>query len=415
MGLALSSSKPGGYTVLTAADSVPDREIRERLAGRGFGGVISESSQWALLDGFGTLERLPLDEYFDRVLPFDPRNDGYAEKLRAFFVHDGKRLLFIPRGVFFTGGIERRLALAMGDIPYSLEYLGPVRHAGFFFPLFFLAVCGLLPIRFARGASRYNIGRLIPCLPVLAALGPVGGPAGLTLAALLVGLASALFEPCSALFMAFRYRRHGAAPPLAAVFRDVVEPFGGRWFLAALFALGYAAVSAALGFPLPAVFVFPAYLGGFGLSIRFWGAGDVAVGRPRFAPVPILRRPFRTCGLGTSAVLVTVDVLRPMLPFALAALLAALLSPFAARAAVPAELPLVTEAEYRAHAVFQASFSQRPLGRSGPPSEPGYTSYTLDADGLVSPAPSSPETLSIVPPDIPPFPLKRLAKAAHTP
>ncbi|MDR1024889.1 MAG: hypothetical protein LBL56_04120 [Treponema sp.] len=94
---------PGrGYAALGLEDRVGDRETAlglEQALGRP---VLSESSQWVLLNSFGSLERIPLDEYDERLESFDPRRDPYAAMLRNFFVRDGKRWFFIPldRGIF---------------------------------------------------------------------------------------------------------------------------------------------------------------------------------------------------------------------------------------------------------------------------------------------------------------------------
>ncbi|MDR2479981.1 MAG: hypothetical protein LBD48_11810, partial [Treponema sp.] len=93
------SAGRGGYAVLVTDAAIPDKTLRELLVPceKGFGGPpVSESVQWVLLDEFGGLAKIFLDEYESRVAPFDPRNDGYAQKLRSFFVREGKRYVFIP-------------------------------------------------------------------------------------------------------------------------------------------------------------------------------------------------------------------------------------------------------------------------------------------------------------------------------
>ena len=115
LGAALTPAESGAYGALVCGGDVPDREIRQRLEARGFTGIVSESGQWVLIDRFGSVERVPLDEYPARIMPFDPRNDGYAQKLRSLFVRDEQRFIYIPR----TVGIESRLAAALEDIPFS--------------------------------------------------------------------------------------------------------------------------------------------------------------------------------------------------------------------------------------------------------------------------------------------------------
>jgi hypothetical protein len=148
----------GLYATLVCGKAVPDREIRERLEAQRFTGLVSESGQWVLLDCFGSTEQIPLDQYQARILPFDPRNDGYAEKLRSLFVKDDKRFIYIPLGSLNPAQgekIEERLASALGDIPYSFEYARRIAAADrpvlLFFILFFLAIVAFLPSALCAG------------------------------------------------------------------------------------------------------------------------------------------------------------------------------------------------------------------------------------------------------------------------
>jgi hypothetical protein len=104
----------------------------------------------------------------------------------------------------------------------------------------------------------------------------------------------------------------------------------------------------------------------------------------------------------------TPDFFRFTLPFVPAALLALSLSLVFSAPVSPEGAwflkdppPPLGEAEYRAHAAFQASFSYRPLGSGG---GEGYFDYVLGDDGLIA-------GKTVHPPpgkDIPPFPLKDL-------
>jgi hypothetical protein len=140
----------GEYAVLVLDDAIPDREIRAGLESGGFSGIISESTQWVFLFFFGSIEQIPLDEYDKRVFPFDPRNDGYAEKLRSLFVHDGQRFVYLPLGFATRAGMEKKIASAMGDIPYSLEITvpasRPLRPPWLLITLFCAAAAALLII-----------------------------------------------------------------------------------------------------------------------------------------------------------------------------------------------------------------------------------------------------------------------------
>lgn len=96
----------GSYAALALDAEVPDRdaaEALERALGRP---AVSASSQWVFLNSFEDLERVPLEEYEGRLESFDPRRDGYAEKLMNFFVRHGKRWFFIPLDSGFFGPLS---------------------------------------------------------------------------------------------------------------------------------------------------------------------------------------------------------------------------------------------------------------------------------------------------------------------
>jgi hypothetical protein len=138
-----------------------DREVAgalEKALGRP---VISASSQWVLLNSFGGLERVPLEDYEDRLEIFDPRRDGYAEKLTRFFVRDGKRWFFIPLDRKIAGSppvlnpaellvkgpaerLKTRIAGVLdpvlgSGVPFVLELQPQDRSTGFRILLFILA------------------------------------------------------------------------------------------------------------------------------------------------------------------------------------------------------------------------------------------------------------------------------------
>jgi hypothetical protein len=386
----------GGYAVLATDEAVPDRTVRELLApleGDFAGAPVSESSQWALLDEFGALARIPLDEYRARVSPFDPRNDGYAEKARSFFVRDGKRFVFIPLGSLARSGktLEGTIAAALGAVPFSVEYLGFARPLGLYALLFALASVPLfLPIRRRR---QRRAEWALPGLPALAAFAS-GGAAGFALAALLLGLSALLYEP-----LAERCRPRRRAGGL--------DTFRAHWLLSPFFLAGYALVARYSGFSPPlALGVFAAYTGIYLFSVKTFSlprAGD----HIRFAPV-LIARPALPAGFSSAG-----KTALPMLPFALAGLLAALPAAragavrFGSASAAFTAPPLLTEADYRTHAALQASFSLRPLGREAAGDRGPYPAYELGPDGLLSPVSQPPPAPSAGAQEAP-FPLKHL-------
>jgi hypothetical protein len=398
----------GAYAVLVLDEALPDRQIRELLNNEQ---VISESSQWVLLDDFSGLASIPLDEYPRRVSAFDPRNDGYAERLRSFFVRGGKRFLYIPLGPGFGAlkGLEKRLALSLGNIPFQLEYTGGGKPVRLYFFLSLLA--GAAALWFTR--------RLVfaPCIPALAGLAFAGAP-GMAPAAFLMGLGGLFLAPCGEYFMALRYKKNRL--PFGSyesrTLGEVLSPFKKRLFWAPLL-IGALALCFITGgvHPLLILGTVAGFTGLYFFSHWVFSRRGEAQDHVRFSPVLILNVP--VLGL---------DFSRLMLPYALAALLAvplSLLFPGPASPEFPSFLqdapPPIQEGEYRSHAAFQASFSLRPLGRDRrvfgveEAREPAYFYYTLGDDGLIAgmeaALPEEPEAAGMA--GVPPFPLGDLMTA----
>jgi hypothetical protein len=410
----------GGYAVLAFDEAAGDREIRGLLE-QGLNAsadrnvelplrIISESSQWVFLDNFGGLEQVPLDEYSGRVSSFDPRDDGYAQRLRDFFIrasgpggapHNMKRLFFIPLRPGApgagAGAFEKKLAGLLGNISFSVEYLGLGRALLLFFVLMAAAAGSCL--FFFR---RFRIQ--IPCLPLLAALA-FGGAPGIAMGAILSGLAALLEEPGEALFMLLRYRKEaslfGNERFRSRLLGDVFSPFKTAWILAALLWAVYGAAAFFSEIPLLlSLGVFAAHSALFLLSLRARSLQGESQDHIRFAPVPIMKQAAGIFGFS-----------RLMLPFAAASLLAALLTPLMPGAGSSGISSLggdrgrvISEAEYRFHAEYQQSFSYRSLGSPG---LGAYAEYIQRDDGLIYPASGS-SFSSTEAADIPPFPLKDL-------
>jgi hypothetical protein len=352
----------GSYAILVCSETVPDREIRERLENQGFTGLVSESGQWVLLDCFGSIEQIPLDEYRSRVLPFDPRNDGYAEKLRSLFVQDDKRFIYFPLGTLNPAQgaqIEKKLASALGDIPYSCTYAPRPRTDRpvlLFFALFCLAACAFFTIRPLRRALWPHAASLIPCLPVLAPLAP-GGAVGFALASLLAGCAVIIAGPCLEQFT--MPQRRGLPPFLCWL----LPPF---LLLCYLFLAFFSGTLLTAGFsPLFTLLVLVFFYGILAFSL--WAASSSGsrildnwyirqrnLQYQRFSPVLILKP--RSFSFAFSWA---------MLPFAVISFVLTCVGIFSfSSTATFSTLPsvgAVTEADYDAHYRFQSTFSQRSL------------------------------------------------------
>ncbi|MDR2159024.1 MAG: hypothetical protein LBP23_03030 [Treponema sp.] len=400
--LALALMPPGTgkrYAALSFDESVPDRRIGELLSAV-TEDHISESTQYVFLDDFGVLKEIPLDQYGKLVEPFDPRNDGYAEKLRSFFVRDGRRFFFIPLGgPVFSGGrtagrsavFERRVASLFNGIPFSVEYSGGGKPFFLWLALAAGAGIGVLFLWKPRFPA-------VVSLPVLCALSP-GGPPALALGAILAGLLFLLAEPAGEFFIFLRYRRCGSgfSDPAGRNARNILTPLRFRLILGAFLLTAYGGGCAAGGIPpLLGIAVFAASSGLVTLALLAESIRGEAQDHVRFLPVIIMAPPSPAPAFS-----------RIVLVYFLAAVLGAvapLLFPGIRPVTVSEPFTgglLPSEEEYLRHAAFQVNFSWRPLGGG----DGVYRHYSTGEDGLLSEAPGTERAL----PPVPPFPLKELA------
>jgi hypothetical protein len=383
----------GGYATLVCGEDCSDPELRERLDSRGLTGLVSESDQWFLLDCFGSVEKIPLVDYSERILPFDPRNDGYAEKLRRIFVRDGNRYIYIPIAANNPEKLESQIAAALNGVSYSLDYTrAPGRH-DILLPLlsFCLTACAFFAIPALR--RRLNAG-FLPCLAALSPLA-LGLIPGFALAALLAGFTALLAEG-------------GRQKPY-----DSHLPFAQKWLLAFALIACYGCFSFFSGLPVHFVFIVLAFFCcALFVSVKA-GGGKISTfkinklypRRRRFNPVEIISR--NTVSYGFFPV---------MLPFAVMALALALAGfarpdTVSASATVPAAyvspLPAgaITEADFEEHFIFRSTFSLRALGKKD---QAGgvLAGYELSSNGLLDPvAPEVDQELQI-----PEFPLGDLLR-----
>jgi len=369
-----------GYATLVCGDGYSDSELRERLDSRGLTGLVSESDQWFLLDCFGSIEKVPLADYEERLLPFDPRNDGYAEKLKRLFVRDGKRFIYIPLGKNDPENIDARIAQALTGVSYSLEYTQPPPKRDILLPLtaFCLTACAFFAIPQLR--RRLNAS-LLPCLCALSPLA-LGLAPGFALFSLLAGFAALLSELLGRKPAAGRRGALLHAPPALSA---------AQWLPALALIACYIFFSFFWGLPVHFAFCILASFcctlavsllsGGGKLSIKF-NINKSYRSRRRFTPVEIISR--TTVSYGFFPV---------MLPFAVMALALAFTGfagpqPTSSRAADISPLPAgaITEADFQEHYLFQTSFSFRALGKTYDDGElPLIAGYGLSSDGLLVP------------------------------
>jgi hypothetical protein len=368
---------------------------------------------------------VPLDFYDEALEPFDPRNDGYAGKLRSFFVSNGKRRFFIDLRPYSRPGasltyrqIEERIGAILGDDKAGGEAggRGDFNLDGFFPPrgrsplwLLFLSLAApagaLFLVLRGPGAFPPVFSRLIAALiPVQGALA-LSGPGGFACAAALFGCFECLLPPIRENLAGAQHRRRR--------FRfDRV--FKINWLLALFFFLVF--ILAAVITPVDPLSAALAGISAFTVFVLLlWIESNPEKGRThrRFLPIPI-----REPSLGLNS------LPRITLPFALASLLSLFLflpGPSGKGADISPAAFLYTDSshtaapdipakeEYEAHFMFQSSFSLRPLDPRDRAESGAYHSYYLGEDGLIAGSRKAADPAVPDYSEIPPFPLEELA------
>ena len=390
----------GGYAVLASDVSVEDRSLRELLdadISNFAGSPVSESAQWVLLDEFGSLEVIPLDKYPARLNSFDPRNDGYAGKLRNIFVRDDKRFVYIPlkAGNWTVALMDKQFKNLLGDIPFSVDYFGVGRPLSLFFIIFAAASAALLIICYVKRNACPGAANVIALLPALSSL-VFFGASGIAASALLLGLAVMLREPLNEFVLLLRLPSNGTAGKLKLIYKNVFEPYKLYWFSLPVFA---AAIGVLVFFTELKLFfvlaVSAAVCAVFFFSVRTLSL--LGGKHRRFTPVLIIRRRFVDFAFSVY-----------MLPFTAAAFLVILLTPYMPGAFVTGAKfdHIIDEQDYYAHLAYQSSFSMRQLGKP----DAAYPSYIQGEDGLPSPGANIAAIPAVKIDEYPPFPLEHLVE-----
>jgi hypothetical protein len=371
-----------GYGVLSLDQGCPDRTVGAALTAAGIEAYYSESNQWAYLDDFGELVKIPLDEYRKRLEPFDPRNDGYAEALDAFFVRNGTRRFYIPLEPGKGDPRKRlagRVAGALGDTPYSLEFLvskPPFSRHAVSFVFFGAAVLGSV---FLSGRAFQMAFLIPPCVPLVF----LGLP-GFVLGGMLFGFSGSL---CSSLDDFCSRRRRGEQffrrPP-----GSCPGPFSFSQLMPLLFAASYWVIVSLGGVPVRSAL--PVFISCCVIPGILAGAEPDREGHVRFRPVPI-RKPRlnplvflylfkRNCP----------PAILPWAPASVFALLLSLILPWSGPEPdvdAAGDISLLYSRDYEAHFEFQRSFSLRPLGAGKNGEFPEHLpSFDSQADSSLVPA-----------------------------
>jgi len=349
-----------------------------------------------MLDEFGSLQTIPLDQYDARVFSFDPRNDGYAVKLREVFVHDGKRYVYMPlkAGNWSAASLDRQFAGLLGDITFSIEYLGIGKPLPFLFVSY--AAASLLFVLFcfvrkkAHNGIMQGIAPIFAILPVLSCFAFFGA-CGFAAAALFLGLFVCLREPASELVkhLSSNNRRN-----IKLIFKDAIAPYKAYRIFLAVFSAVMAVIVVFSELKLSLLLLtFAASLLIFLLAVKtmsLWVSG-----KRRFVPVMIIRRRIPDFSFSMY-----------MAPFAAAALVVMLITPFMAGSYKGGGnfSHFIDENDYYAHLAFQSTFSTRQLGGE----DSSYPAYVSGEDGLPVADSKAAVQQKIKFNDYPPFPVKHL-------
>jgi hypothetical protein len=394
----------GGYAVLQADASVDDKLLRERLgendgnasignASIYAGSPVSESSQWVLLDDFGSLQVIPLDKYDVRVFSFDPRNDGYAGKLRDVFIRDGKRFIYIPlkAGNWAASSLDRHFIDLLGDIQFSAEYFGIGKPLLLFFAVYAASSLFLIIICYVKKKAHHGITAVFSMLFPLSCLAFFGAY-GFAAAALFLGLFVCLHEPAGELVKHLFFNKNGHKIKL--IYKNVIEPYKMYW---PFFAVFTAAIAVMVIFTELKLFIllltFAASFVVFLFSVKTISL--LGSRQRRFVPVMIIRRRFPDFSFSLY-----------MTPFAAAAFILMFVTPYMPGAYTGGGKFnfLVEEKDYYEHLTYQATFSTRQIGMSGA----SYPAYMPGEDGLPVQDTKSADLPKIKFDDYPPFPIKHL-------
>jgi hypothetical protein len=362
---ALAVREKTPWAVLEVPETVPGRELEKNIREAGIG-CVSMFSIPVLLNDFDEIREIPLDSYDDYVEAFDPRNDGYAARLRSFFMAEGRCRFFLKPGFALRLKLQKLPELSGTWVLESSGAFPAALCAVFLAAALAFVLTEAGPGRRGRQVRRFSgepgfVFGALCAVPVLFPLALAGAP-GLAAAGLFVLLFHAS-KPVIREY--FRHYRKGFRSMTGNERRELagLYPFHcalslGVFPVYALCCLA-GGISPVIAVPAPFFFC---------LSLFLSRKAEASVTRNVFFPLPI-RGKIRPGAL-----------IPPALPVFLAAAAAALLLP--ASGPLPRSVPygpLPGPEAYAAHAEFQASFSRRSLY-----GERNYGVYPIGEDGLIS-------------------------------
>jgi hypothetical protein len=386
----------GGYAVLTVDDSTEEGHLLGLLNAKknNLTGVpISESTQWVLLDEFGSLQKIQLDKYSQRLLPFDPRNDGYAEKLKKVFESDGKRNVFIPLNTsgWNAAMLDKHFKDLLKDIPFSIEYYGIVKPAYLYFIFYFASSIGLLIICYVKKMPFNYVKNIFPLIPVLSPLSFFGA-CGIVSAGIIFGFFVLMREPLGDIVKLPSLFSEPNKKMFELLHKEIIKPYKMYWPVLPVFAasFGIIIVFSQISF----LFLLTVFI--CTIAIYLFSCKTVVflyVSRKRFTPVLIIKKSFPDFSFSVC-----------MSPFAIFALLVIFVMPYITGKYTSNEKynMAIDETDYREHLIYQSAFSISKLGTS----ITSFQNYIFDEDGLPVKQKIIEESINID--EFPSFPLGQL-------
>jgi hypothetical protein len=427
--ILLLSGKPktaraaaGDYITLITGGQIQGSVVAAKLDAAGIKNVLSESSQWFFVNDFSELRRVPLDQFDDFMLESDPRNDGYAEKLKKLFLRDGSRYFYIPRRSIHSSNpavIEQRIIDALDDIPYR-DIAFNAYTARDISGAFIFAVAALFSLALSAYAAKPFANRRAAIKPLLqsavllpaCALFAMSGPAGFALTAILLTLFFIFRPPLKSLFIKLRIA-HGTV--FSGLCFGLVKQYISKekkmtLIILALFAAVCISGGVNIFYALLAALLF-CLSAASSICLETSPRGPAA--HIRFVPIAI--RPGTKRRLPLTA-----------LPFTLASVFS-LAIPLFAQPRMQAfdtsgknEIQLISAKDYEEHINFQKNFAFMKLaGANGIKAVSAgavtggvpYLNFELGQDGLLHPVDGRPSANNMFDgssADIPPFPLENL-------
>ena len=385
-----------GCAVLIVDESENDKYIREKISQNGLGDFVSESSQYVPIDDFGTFKFIPLDSYSVEMEAFDPRDSGYAVKLRSFFVHDGKRFLFSPIGTgsrYSRESTEKKLGAILGNIPFTLVVL---RHESPILLNFILLAVGCLSALFLSRSRWLFIFQF----PLLLSISYYGFYA-MILAAIITGIWELLREPLGELFATIRYNRTpGYAGSKFNGMDELFKPFRINFILVVVFLL-FLVLFSVTGVLSPVFLASVCVSFSFLYLLSFYAEAERIRKMHHMPFIPVLLFSNRTK---------TFSLFPLLLPFGLLSLVSLFFAQGISEMSPMDPGYFISSEEYEDHIAFQRSFSFRSMNDD--PDIYGYEAlkqddyfrYYLGEDGLIA------GTAAYIgsEEESPPFPLEKL-------